>query len=554
MNTNTRHFKQLLTVLLIVAVTITMCFTITSNSYASDLTSPRTLQLEVDNNTPVSIRAYRASYEWNYFISLRDFAQAMNGTAKQFNVTYDKESGATDIETGKPYVAIGTEGKTDNMKEQWSSSKVADLTINGNKVKYVVYTIDDEIYIKLASLAPALDINVEYNKTKSAFVVDSTKGFTVDIKTLDKNGYFSFLHGTIVGNAKTGKVLYSNNATNKAAIASTTKIMTYLLVKEAMDKGKLSMDDTVKLSKNVEAESLSEDGTIAMKEGQEVKVEDLVKAMLVFSSNEAALALAENVSGSSEAFVKQMNAKAKSLGMTTAKYYNPHGLPTYTSDTLTAKRQNQMCAKDLFILSRYVINKYPEILDITSQKEVSVPTLNYSGTSTNRLLYNMASDGVEGLKTGSTNRAGSCLVAVMPVKVGTSTQKVIAIVMGAEDTSEQAEKTGVLLKYAKQYYTAQNAKMDNIKKVKITTKVSVKVKYAKVTFITNGYNADKYKVYRSTSKSKGYKCIKTVSAKSLKDVKVTKGKTYYYKVKGYNVANGSKYYSKTSNVVKATIK
>lgn len=554
MNTNTRHFKQLLTVLLIVAVTITMCFTITSNSYASDLTSPRTLQLEVDNNTAVSIRAYRASYEWNYFVSLRDFAQALNGTAKQFNVTYDKESGTTDIETGKPYVATGTEGKTDNMKEQWSSSKVADLTINGNKVKYVVYTIDDEIYIKLASLAPALDINVAYNKTKSAFVVDSTKGFTVDIKTLDKNGYFSFLHGTIVGNAKTGKVLYSNNATNKAAIASTTKIMTYLLVKEAMDKGKLSMDDTVKLSKNVEAESLSEDGTIAMKEGQEVKVEDLVKAMLVFSSNEAALALAENVSGSSEAFVKQMNAKAKSLGMTTAKYYNPHGLPTYTSDTLTAKRQNQMCAKDLFILSRYVINKYPEILDITSQKEVSVPTLNYSGTSTNRLLYNMASDGVEGLKTGSTNRAGSCLVAVMPVKVGSSTQKVIAIVMGAEDTAEQAEKTGVLLKYAKQYYTAQNAKIDNIKKVKITTKVSVKTKYAKVTFTTNGYNADKYKVYRSTSKSKGYKCIKTVSTKSLKDERVTKGKTYYYKVKGYNVANGSKYYSKTSNVVKATIK
>ncbi len=117
-----------------------------------------------------------------------------------------------------------------------------------------------------------------------------------------------------------GKFFYSSKKDSKAAIASTTKLMTYLLVMEAIDAGKISMDDIVVLSKAVEEESYSEDYVIHMHEGQKATMTDLLEAMLVPSSNEAALALAEHVAGSEAAFVKMMNARAKKMGLTTAVF------------------------------------------------------------------------------------------------------------------------------------------------------------------------------------------------------------------------------------------
>ena len=135
--------------------------------------------------------------------------------------------------------------------------------------------------------------------------------------------------------------------------------MTYLLVMEAIDAGKISMDDIVVLSKAVEEESYSEDYVIHMHEGQKATMTDLLEAMLVPSSNEAALALAEHVAGSEAAFVKMMNARAKKMGLTTAVFYNPHGLPNYTTSAVTSKRQNSMSAMDLFTLASYVVKNIP---------------------------------------------------------------------------------------------------------------------------------------------------------------------------------------------------
>ena len=107
--------------------------------------------------------------------------------------------------------------------------------------------------------------------------INTANGFVVDIDQLDQDGYFSFLHGTVLGNGDTGKILYSSKKDSKAAIASTTKLMTYLLVMEAIDAGKISMDDIVVLSKAVEEESYSEDYVIHMHEGQKATMTDLLR-------------------------------------------------------------------------------------------------------------------------------------------------------------------------------------------------------------------------------------------------------------------------------------
>ena len=179
------------------------------------------------------------------------------------------------------------------------SFQMAKMTIDGKSVKYYGYKAgtDNDFYIKIVDFSLALDIDADYS-AKNTLKINTANGFVVDIDQLDQDGYFSFLHGTVLGNGDTGKILYSSKKDSKAAIASTTKLMTYLLVMEAIDAGKISMDDIVVLSKAVEEESYSEDYVIHMHEGQKATMTDLLEAMLVPSSNEAALALAEHVAGS----------------------------------------------------------------------------------------------------------------------------------------------------------------------------------------------------------------------------------------------------------------
>ncbi|MFV0517994.1 MAG: D-alanyl-D-alanine carboxypeptidase family protein [Aminipila sp.] len=433
--------------LLAISITVALCFGSFVTVFAADMVSPLTVKINVDGNAS-SLKAYSSSYENNNFICLRDVAQALNGTDKQFNVTYDKEKKAVNLIKGKPYVPVGNEGAGGNRKVQWASSSVAKLYVDGNPVKYNVYNVDGNTYIKFADIMQMFDLNAQMKN--KAIIVDSSKGYTVNMDTLGKNGYFNFLNGAIVGNASTGEIIFSDKEDNKVAIASTTKIMTYLLVKEAIDSKKVSLDDEVILSKNAEAESVSEDGVIPMKAGQTVKVSELLEGLLIVSSNECATALAEYVAGSEAKFVELMNKKANELGLTSAEFYNPHGLPAFTEDVFTAKCQNRMNAKDLFALARYVINKYPEVLETVSKTEVNLESLKFSALNTNRLLFNTSD--VDGLKTGSTNRAGACLIATTEVKNGDKTERVISVILGAELTAECAEKSSVLLQYAKQFY------------------------------------------------------------------------------------------------------
>nr|WP_315021010.1 serine hydrolase [uncultured Aminipila sp.] len=442
--------KRVLSIMLSLVIVVTMSFGMTSAAFAADMMTPTMIKSQVDGKS-VNLRAYSASYEGNNFICIRDFANAINGSEKQFNITYDKNKNAVIILKGQAYTAVGGENQPGDRSVEWSSSSVPKLYVNDKKVQYTSYSIGGNTYFKFVDLMQILNINATFNDSNNTIKVDTKKDFDVDFEKTAASGYFDFLHGTVLGNAATGEIIYSNNAENKVAIASTTKIMTYLLLREGIDKKQISWDDDVVISKTAEAVSSSEDGVIPMKAGQKVKLSDLMNTMLVVSSNESATALAEHLSGSEAAFTKLMNKKAKELKLDSAEFYNPHGLPLYTSNLFSAKLQNRMDAKDLFELSRYIINKYPDILEITSKTEITVDSLNFNDVNTNRLLFNL--NGVDGLKTGTTNRAGCCIITTMPIQKGDKTERVIAIVLGAEDSAERAEKPAILLQYAKQYYS-----------------------------------------------------------------------------------------------------
>ena len=174
-------------------------------------------------------------------------------------------------------------------------------------------------------------------------------------------------------------------------------------------------------------------------------------AMMVASSNEAAIALAEHLCGSEDAFVERMNARARELGLYSATMYNCNGLPSYDGGNTPFKRQNKMSAADLFLLTQLILQRYPEITEITSTTLAHMPSLNdYWTANSNPLVYNMT--GITGLKTGSTDRAGYCLVATMPVQKDGQTHNVVLVLLGAETAAVRGQAAEILLRYARALY------------------------------------------------------------------------------------------------------
>ena len=176
--------------------------------------------------------------------------------------------------------------------------------------------------------------------------------------------------------------------------------------------------------------------SLELKEGESFTVNELLEALMVVSANDATYALAKYVAGSEEAFVNMMNDKAKSLGLNNTIYFNSTGLPE-------GEIQNMMSPRDIFILSRHIINKYPEILSLTTIPYIEIPSRGYKEQNTNPLLNEII--GVDGLKTGFTNKAGYCLVSTVNVH-GTTNQdenfRLIGIVMGTKNEDKRKEMGG----------------------------------------------------------------------------------------------------------------
>ena len=397
-------------------------------------------------------RAYSSNYDNNIYVSMTDLSFAMDGTSKQFSFRYGKteqdgeffavQPGESGAET-QQYMTDGKIARAEHDEPVWLEFKRNRLFFNGTDRKYYTYRDGgNDLYMSLTDIQLMLDVTAVMQSENCAVIYPDTL-FSPDIEALETAGYFNYVNGLVLGDATTGEILFFKDKNKVTSIASTSKLMTYLLLAEAADYGKISFDDFVVISENAEKLSKSADAAIEMKAGETVPFRELLDGMLVASSNECALALAEHSYGSEADFVSAMNIRARQLGLNSAEFFNPHGLPQYVFGSVQTKIQNRMNAEDLFKLSAYVLNTHPEITEITSKQYAVLSTLEYSSANSNPLVFNMP--GVTGLKTGSTNRAGYCLVASMPV----GQHNVVLVLLGSETGSERGQQAEILLRYAK---------------------------------------------------------------------------------------------------------
>lgn len=236
----------------------------------------------------------------------------------------------------------------------------------------------------------------------------------------------------------TGTVLYANNENERLLPASVTKIMSLLLIMEQIDSGKLAYTDKIKCSENASKMGGSQ---IWFKEGEELTVEDCLKAICVVSANDVTVAMAEHIAGSQENFVKMMNERAKELGMENTCFKNAHGID---------EEGHYTTAKDISIMSRELIIKHPDILKFTSIWMDTLRDGTFGLTNTNKLIRFY--EGANGLKTGSTSQALFNLASTA-TRDGTT---FLAVVMKAPSLAIRAEESTQLLNYAFSNFEIQN--------------------------------------------------------------------------------------------------
>lgn len=238
----------------------------------------------------------------------------------------------------------------------------------------------------------------------------------------------------ILLDAITGHVIVEENADEALPPASLTKIMTSYIAEEEIVTGNLSLDDTVHIS---EKAWRMEGSKMFVEVGSEVRVEDLLRGIIIQSGNDASVAIAEHIAGSEEAFADMMNQYAEILGLQNSYFMNASGLDTELY-------YNTMSARDLATLAQATIINHPQFYAINSEREFT-----YNGirqTNRNTLLFRDRN--VDGLKTGWTDAAGYCLVA-SAVRDG---MRLVSVVMGTESEEARAIETQKLLTYGFRYY------------------------------------------------------------------------------------------------------
>ena len=249
--------------------------------------------------------------------------------------------------------------------------------------------------------------------------------------------------GYIIADYDGDRILSSNNEEEVVSIASITKLMTYILTKEAITNGNINLGDTVEITADMEAPGSS----MNLKEGKTVTIEQLLKGLLIVSGNDAAHTLSLKVSGTEADFVTKMNEKAKEIGLKNAKFINASGLPNSSTN-----EENTMSINDVYTMSKYVLDTYPEILEITSNTTLEIPELELLKTSTIPLLGQIA--GVDGLKTGTTDAAGYCLVSTFkPLEnENLKNRRFITILMGTKSNDDRRNITENIIKYISANY------------------------------------------------------------------------------------------------------
>lgn len=234
---------------------------------------------------------------------------------------------------------------------------------------------------------------------------------------------------------QTGKVLFEQNPDERLALASVTKVMTILLIYEALDQDKIKWDDTVTISAHAASMGGSQ---VFLEEGERQSVRDLTKSVVIASANDAAVAMAEFLAGSEESFVSMMNKKAAELMMKNTSFKNACGLDT---------EGHFSSARDIALMSRELLTKYPQVVDYSTiwMDKITHKTARgeseFGLTNTNKLIkwYN----GATGLKTGSTGQALYCLSG----SAERDSLKLIAVVLGAPDPSVRFQEVMKMFDY-----------------------------------------------------------------------------------------------------------
>lgn len=312
-------------------------------------------------------------------------------------------------------------------------------------IYYIIMTV---LFLNLFAVpvfaAPKED---EYNAAAVAKIMDKTSVFELKAKA------------SILMDAVTGSVLLENSSHEKLPIASVTKIMSMLLIMEAIDSGKLTYEDVVTVSEHAYSMGGSQ---VYLKPGEEFTVTEMLKAVAIHSANDATVALAEKVAGSEDAFVAMMNEKAKQLGMNDTNFLDATGL---------TDEDHYSSAYDIAVMSRELITKHPKILEFTRIWQDTFRDGKFSLVNTNKLVRFY--EGVNGLKTGFTSKAGYCLSATAE-KNGL---QLISVVLGEPDTNTRFAESRKLLDYGfANYETTQvNKKGEEVQEIEVKKGLKTKV-------------------------------------------------------------------------------
>ena len=237
----------------------------------------------------------------------------------------------------------------------------------------------------------------------------------------------------ILMDAATGTILESGNEHEKLAPASVTKVMTLLLIMEAIDSGRIGWSDMVTASQTAAAKGGSQ---VFLKVGETMTVEDMVKSIAVSSANDCACAMAEHLAGSEGAFVEQMNKRAQELGMNDTNFVNCTGL-----DDDDAAKAHRTSAHDIALMSRELLTKHPDIKKYTTIWMDSIRGGAFGLSNTNKLVRYYS--GCTGLKTGFTSGAGYCLSA----SAQRDGMELIAVAMGSETSQKRNDACRGMLDY-----------------------------------------------------------------------------------------------------------
>ncbi len=257
-------------------------------------------------------------------------------------------------------------------------------------------------------------------------------------------------NSAVLMEASTGKILFSQNEDARASSASVTKVMTLLLVMEAVNDGKISLTDKVNISSHAASMGGSQ---VFLEEGESFSVEELIKCTVIASANDAAVALAEHTGGSEKIFVNMMNKRAKELNLENTNFENVTGLDDTTTHHYTS-------AEDIAIMSCELI-KYDTVTKYSSLWQDTIRNGQFTLTNTNRLVRFY--DGCNGLKTGSTDKAGYCISA----SAKRDGMQLIAVIMGAPSRDVRNDMARQLLDYGFSNYALYSDAESGIEDVNI---------------------------------------------------------------------------------------